>query len=124
MKRDLHFRFQALGFTVSTHNDKSKKEVLEEIHKGTTLNFNMFLRHYLCAVNCVISKHYLMAAAEANHRDADSFVCIFLTHGKEGQIYASDDTIKMEEITNPFRGDQCKSLVGKPKIFIFQVTVI
>lgn len=111
---------------MSTHNDKSKKEVLEEIHKGTTLNFNFNSFYEIICVlwNCVISKYDLMAAAEANHRDADCFVCIFLTHGKEGQIYASDGAIKMEEITNPFRGDQCKSLVGKPKIFIFQVTVI
>ncbi|KAF5884483.1 caspase-6-like isoform X2, partial [Clarias magur] len=84
--------FQALGFEVKPHNDKSKKDVLEVLHK----------------------------AAQANHMETDCFVCVFLTHGKEGHIYASDDAIKIKEITDLFRGDQCKSLVGKPKIFIFQ----
>ncbi|XP_053477938.1 caspase-6-like [Ictalurus furcatus] len=89
---NLKERFQDLGFEVNCHNDKSKAEVLKEIRK----------------------------AAAANHADADCFVCIFLTHGKEGQIYAYDDKTKIKEITDSFRGDQCKSLVGKPKIFIFQ----
>ncbi|XP_053088863.1 caspase-6 [Pangasianodon hypophthalmus] len=85
-------RFQALGFEVNSHNDKPKAEVLKELHK----------------------------AADANHADADCFVCIFMTHGEERQIEAYDDKIKIKEITDLFRGDQCKSLVGKPKIFIFQ----
>ncbi|KAK3573243.1 hypothetical protein QTP86_015780 [Hemibagrus guttatus] len=89
---NLRERFQDLGFEVNIQNDKTKKEVLREIRK----------------------------AAEMDHADADCFVCIFLTHGEEGQISAYDDKIKIKEITDPFRGDQCKSLVGKPKIFIFQ----
>ncbi|XP_060782428.1 caspase-6-like [Neoarius graeffei] len=85
-------RFQVLGFEVNTHNDKTKKEVLVELRK----------------------------AAAANHADADCFVCIFLTHGKEKKISVFDDDIDIKDITDLFRGDQCKSLVGKPKIFIFQ----
>ncbi|XP_047668896.1 caspase-6-like isoform X2 [Tachysurus fulvidraco] len=84
--------FLDLGFNVNVYNDKHKKNVLQELHK----------------------------AAEMDHTDADCFVCIFLTHGEEGQISAHDDMIKIKEITDLFRGDQCKSLVGKPKIFIFQ----
>ncbi|XP_060729009.1 caspase-6-like isoform X2 [Tachysurus vachellii] len=84
--------FQDLGFNVKVYNDKRKKNVLQELHN----------------------------AAEMDHTDADCFVCIFLTHGEEGQISAYDDMIKIEELTDLFRGDQCKSLVGKPKIFIFQ----
>lgn len=66
----------------------------------------------------------LNTAAAADHADADCFVCVFLTHGETGEIYASDDKINIKEVTDMFRGDQCKSLVGKPKIFIFQVTVM
>ncbi|XP_046722917.1 caspase-6-like [Silurus meridionalis] len=88
-------RFQALGFEVHCHNNKKKADVLKEIRK----------------------------AATANHADADSFVCIFLSHGDEGEIEACDAKIKIlkiKNITDFFRGDECKSLVGKPKIFIFQ----
>ncbi|KAG7333773.1 hypothetical protein KOW79_002180 [Hemibagrus wyckioides] len=89
---NLRESFQALGFEVNDYNDKSKKEVLHELHK----------------------------AANTDHTDDDCFVCIFLTHGDEGQISAYDDMISIKEISDFFRGDQCKSLIGKPKIFIFQ----
>ncbi|KAI5616881.1 caspase 6, apoptosis-related cysteine peptidase, like 1 isoform X1 [Silurus asotus] len=84
-------RFQALGFEVNSYNDRRKKEVLEEISK----------------------------AASDNHADADCFACIFLTRGDEGEIKAYDDQIEIKKITDYFRGDKCRSLVGKPKIFIF-----
>lgn len=32
-----YFSFQALGFEVNTHNDKTKEEVLKELQKGTIL---------------------------------------------------------------------------------------
>ncbi|KAG9347068.1 hypothetical protein JZ751_005995, partial [Albula glossodonta] len=58
--------------------------------------------------------------AEANHTDADCFVCVFLSHGENDHIYAHDDKINIQEITALFKGDRCRSLVGKPKIFILQ----
>ncbi|KAM9477499.1 caspase-6-like [Clarias gariepinus] len=89
---NLSERFKALNFEVISHNDYRKEQVLKELRK----------------------------AAAADHADADCFVCVFLTHGETGEIYASDDKINIKEVTDMFRGDQCKSLVGKPKIFIFQ----
>ncbi|XP_017556914.1 caspase-6-like [Pygocentrus nattereri] len=62
----------------------------------------------------------LREAAEADHTDADCFGCVFLSHGEESHVFAHDDMVDIKEITALFRGDQCKSLVGKPKIFIFQ----
>ncbi|XP_010163578.2 caspase-6, partial [Antrostomus carolinensis] len=59
-------------------------------------------------------------ASKDDHSDADCFVCVFLSHGENDHVYAYDDQIKIETITDMFRGDKCKSLVGKPKIFIIQ----
>ncbi|KAM5193477.1 caspase-6 [Mantella aurantiaca] len=59
-------------------------------------------------------------AAASDHSDADCFLCIFLSHGEDGHIYAHDSKIEIKELTNPFKGDKCQSLAGKPKIFIFQ----
>ncbi|TRZ23244.1 hypothetical protein HGM15179_003813 [Zosterops borbonicus] len=59
-------------------------------------------------------------ASMDDHSDADCFVCVFLSHGEDDHIYAYDDKIKIQEITDMFRGDKCQSLVGKPKIFIIQ----
>ncbi|NXS80936.1 CASP6 protein, partial [Erpornis zantholeuca] len=59
-------------------------------------------------------------ASMDDHSNADCFVCVFLTHGEDDHVYAYDAKIKIQEITDMFRGDKCQSLVGKPKIFIFQ----
>uniref|UniRef100_A0A3B4E2A1 Caspase-6 n=1 Tax=Pygocentrus nattereri TaxID=42514 RepID=A0A3B4E2A1_PYGNA len=91
-KEDLTKRFQQLGFHVEPYDDLNKKIMMEKLRE----------------------------AAEADHTDADCFVCVFLSHGEESHVFAHDDMVDIKEITALFRGDQCKSLVGKPKIFIFQ----
>ncbi|RXN33661.1 caspase-6-like isoform X2 [Labeo rohita] len=42
------------------------------------------------------------------------------SHGENGHVYAYDGQIEIKEITDLFKGDKCRSLVGKPKIFILQ----
>ncbi|XP_032390916.1 caspase-6 isoform X2 [Etheostoma spectabile] len=59
-------------------------------------------------------------AAEANHSDADCFLLVFLSHGENDHVYTYDGKISIPDITSLFKGDKCKSLVGKPKIFILQ----
>uniref|UniRef100_W5UG67 Caspase-6 n=1 Tax=Ictalurus punctatus TaxID=7998 RepID=W5UG67_ICTPU len=89
---NLKMRFEQLEFEVRTYNDKKREEVL----------------------------HIITEAANANHADADCFVCVFLSHGENGHVYAQDDKIEVQDMTSLFRGDKCRSLVGKPKIFILQ----
>ncbi|XP_052406794.1 caspase-6 [Carassius gibelio] len=91
-KQNLARRFQDLGFEVKTFNDYKREEVLTIIR----------------------------GAAAASHVDADCFVCVFLSHGENGHIYANDGQIQIQEVTDLFKGNECRSLVGKPKIFILQ----
>ncbi|KAL6487873.1 hypothetical protein MHYP_G00044990 [Metynnis hypsauchen] len=91
-KKNLTERFQQLGFNVEAYDDLKKNDMMGILRK----------------------------AAKADHRDADCFVCVFLSHGEDGHLFAYDDKVDIKEITALFRGDQCESLVGKPKIFIFQ----
>lgn len=46
---------------------------------------------------------------------------VFLSHGENNHIYTYDDKINIQDIASLFKGDKCRSLVGKPKIFILQV---
>lgn len=56
-----------------------------------------------------------------DHSKFDCFLLIMMTHGeKNGKLEASDGTIKIEELWDNFMGDECKSLVGKPKLFFVQ----
>ncbi|XP_006767994.1 PREDICTED: caspase-6 [Myotis davidii] len=85
-------RFLDLGFEVKCFNDLRAEELLLKIHEAST----------------------------SSHVDADCFVCVFLSHGEGNHIYAYDAKIEIQTLTGLFKGDKCKSLVGKPKIFIIQ----
>lgn len=85
-------RFSELGFEVKCFNNLKAGDLMLEIHEAST--------------SC--------------HVDADCFLCVFLSHGEGNHIYAYDAKIELQTLTGLFRGDKCKSLVGKPKIFIIQ----
>lgn len=56
--------------------------------------------------------------ATTNHTNYDAFIFSILTHGEEGVIYGTDGTFSIRDLTSIFK--DCTTLVGKPKIFLFQ----
>ncbi|CAN2390894.1 Belongs to the peptidase C14A family, partial [Pristimantis euphronides] len=89
---DLLCCFRKLGFDVTVYNDRSCEEM----------------------------ERLLLNVAQQNHSDFACFACILLSHGEEGQIYGTDGAMAIKSLTTLFRGDKCKSLVGKPKLFFIQ----
>ncbi|XP_036942868.1 caspase-6-like [Acanthopagrus latus] len=89
---NLEKRLKELNFEVAIHNNLKQMEVLDKIGE----------------------------AAEDDHSDADCFLLVFLSHGENGHVWTHDGKISIQDITSMFKGDKCSSLVGKPKIFIFQ----
>ncbi|XP_023279111.1 caspase-3-like [Seriola lalandi dorsalis] len=65
-------------------------------------------------------KKLLKNVSEEDHSSSASFVCVMLSHGDDGVIYGTDGCEKFEKLTKYFKGDCCKSLVGKPKLFFIQ----
>lgn len=59
--------------------------------------------------------------SKEDHSSSASFVCVLLSHGDEGVFFGTDGQIEFKFLTSLFRGDRCKSLVGKPKLFFIQV---
>lgn len=44
-----------------------------------------------------------------------------MSHGNSnGLLYTKDDSIYVNEIWEPFNGENCETLIGKPKIFLVQ----
>jgi caspase 7 len=44
-----------------------------------------------------------------------------MTHGKsDGKVYARDREFNVQELWAPFVGENCPSLIGKPKLFFIQ----
>uniref|UniRef100_A0A5F8GUU8 Caspase-3 n=1 Tax=Monodelphis domestica TaxID=13616 RepID=A0A5F8GUU8_MONDO len=62
----------------------------------------------------------LRQVSEEDHSQRSSFVCVILSHGEEGVIFGTDDSVELKELTYFFKGYKCKSLTGKPKLFIIQ----
>uniref|UniRef100_A0A3B4B5E5 Caspase-3 n=1 Tax=Periophthalmus magnuspinnatus TaxID=409849 RepID=A0A3B4B5E5_9GOBI len=58
--------------------------------------------------------------SKEDHSCAASFVCVLLSHGDEGVFFGTDGSVELKYLTSLFRGDRCRSLVGKPKLFFIQ----
>ncbi|XP_056420679.1 caspase-6 isoform X2 [Hyla sarda] len=89
---NLYRRLSDLGFEVRAYNNLKAAEIHEKVHE----------------------------AASSDHNDTDCFLCVFLSHGEDSHVFAYDEKIEIQELTSPFKGNNCRSLVGKPKIFIIQ----
>ncbi|KAM5191853.1 caspase-3-like isoform 2-T2 [Mantella aurantiaca] len=91
-EEDLRKIFTAIGFEVRVEQDKTADEVYK----------------------------ILNSAAQEDHKQRSSFVCVVLSHGDENGFYAKDDYFENENMFKLFKGNKCRSLGGKPKIFFIQ----
>ncbi|XP_072113827.1 caspase-3b isoform X1 [Mobula birostris] len=62
----------------------------------------------------------LSNVAKSDHSQMAAFICIFLSHGEEGLLYGTDGCEEIKHFTRIFRGDLCRTLIGKPKLFFIQ----
>lgn len=64
----------------------------------------------------------MFSASKEDHSDADCFACAILSHGNEGHVYGTNAEIEIKSLLDNFKGNKCRTLVGKPKLFFIQVT--
>lgn len=55
-----------------------------------------------------------------DHSDRDMLAVVILSHGKEGHLYSSDSQYPTHTVWEKFTGDNCQTLLGKPKLFFIQ----
>ena len=59
--------------------------------------------------------------SRCDHSNYDSFVCCILSHGFQDKIIGADSNpVKINDLATLFKGNFCRSLINKPKLFIFQ----
>lgn len=58
--------------------------------------------------------------SELDHSKNDCLFVAICSHGDQGIIYARDKKFRVEELWEPFIGNKCPSLAGKPKLFFIQ----
>lgn len=64
-----------------------------------------------------------LSVKSLDHHRKDSFVCVILSHGRDGHIRSSDnEDVPLLEIIEPVKS--CESLIGKPKLFFVQVILL
>lgn len=65
-------------------------------------------------------KKKLDKISKMDHSKNDCFVTVIMTHGESNLLWAKDKKYPVEELYEPFFGDKCPSLIGKPKLFFVQ----
>lgn len=68
-----------------------------------------------------LSVDYFLTASEEDHSNSACFACVLLSHGEEDMIYGKDGVTPIKDLTAHFRGDRCRTLLEKPKLFFIQV---
>lgn len=96
----------------SERDEKTIKKVLLD------LNFEVKLYNDL---TCREIKNVLQETADLDHSDNDCLVVVLMSHGdRNGDVHAKDKTYKVACLWEYFLGNECKSLIGKPKLFFIQ----
>lgn len=56
-----------------------------------------------------------------DHSNYDCFVLCLMSHGLEGFVYGADgETVLLEDVCGFFSNSRCRTLKGKPKLFVIQ----
>ncbi|KAK7922380.1 hypothetical protein WMY93_009282 [Mugilogobius chulae] len=84
--------FGSLGYKIIVHRNLTKTEMTRELYK----------------------------VSEVDHSENTSFVCVILSHGNKEGICATDGTVELKNLTYNLKGDNCVTLLGKPKLFFLQ----
>uniref|UniRef100_A0A182T4T5 Caspase n=1 Tax=Anopheles maculatus TaxID=74869 RepID=A0A182T4T5_9DIPT len=63
---------------------------------------------------------HLDEVAHEDHSKNDCLVVVVMTHGDKDVLYANDKSYPIGNLWEPFLGDACPTLRGKPKLFFVQ----
>eukprot|EP00079_Xenopus_tropicalis_P020932 XP_012812140.1 PREDICTED: caspase-3 isoform X2 [Xenopus tropicalis] len=110
-----YFTNQQISLQNCDIKDMEKKTKFAHLHKYRTDYPEMGI----CLI--INNKNFQSSTmSEEDHSKRSSFVCAILSHGEDGLVYGVDGPIQIKNLTDLFRGDRCKTLVGKPKLFFIQ----
>uniref|UniRef100_U5EH80 Putative caspase n=1 Tax=Corethrella appendiculata TaxID=1370023 RepID=U5EH80_9DIPT len=115
---DNNRRGKAMLFNQLNFNDSSPStntECIEKLEK-TLIDFGFETTIYTDLKRDEIMSVLFKMASE-NHSDADCFMVVFSTHGNETMLKVKDGELPVNHVFAPFYGDNCETLIGKPKLF-------
>lgn len=90
----------------------------EDLYKSlTNVGFNVHVFSNLKYSEII---EHIQRASRMDHTDNDCILIVVLTHGDPGILHAYDTHYESEKLWRHFTEQNCPSLAGKPKLFIFQ----
>ncbi|XP_033747025.1 caspase-3-like [Pecten maximus] len=81
------------------------------------LDFDVTLEHNLSADKM---QQILINLSLEDHNDCDCLFVVVLSHGEDGVVFGTEGSVEVKKLFEPFKGNNCPSLAGKPKIFAIQ----
>uniref|UniRef100_A0A8C2GB00 Caspase-3 n=1 Tax=Cyprinus carpio TaxID=7962 RepID=A0A8C2GB00_CYPCA len=121
--------YPSLGQCVVINNKNFHKKTGMGVRNGTEKDegnveetfSNLGFKIKICNDQTVSQMRDLLTrVSKEDHSKSSMFACVLLSHGEDGRIFGTDDCIELKELFALFRGDRCRSLVGKPKLFFIQ----
>ena len=108
---DLKAVLQTLQFDVKDYMDLKLDDIKKVLDEGQTLLINFQI--YVDCFWILVSKY--------DHKNNDCLWVTVMSHGGEnGEISAADKYYNVKELWENFLGENCKTLIGKPKLFFIQ----
>lgn len=134
--------FTKLGYKAKVYNDQTVEQMTQVLASGKLDAFiqnnpkilrlqtidSFQLLSFISSTSSVLKFYtflffflFFLSVSKEDHSCYASFVCVLLSHGDEGVFFGTDGSVELKYLTSLFRGDCCRSLVGKPKLFFIQV---
>lgn len=83
-----------------------------------------YLRYHVRAYENLTSTQMfdkMKEISNLDHSRYDSFICCILTHGEEGRVFGADgQPVDLRDFTGMMKGNFCRALINKPKVFFVQ----
>ncbi|XP_041353231.1 caspase-3-like [Gigantopelta aegis] len=98
-----------------TGSDKDK-ERLRELFSDLDFDVHIFTNQTRSDILDILKRE-----STKDHSAHSCFVCCILSHGAQEVVFGTDgNAVDISELVAFYEGDQCRGLLGKPKIFIIQ----
>ncbi|KAG5263904.1 hypothetical protein AALO_G00269930 [Alosa alosa] len=124
-----NMNYPSMGQCVIINNKNFDKKTGMNMRNGTDVDAGNMMKVFKQLGYEVIFKNDLSVrdintllynVSQEDHSKSASLVCVLLSHGDDGVLYGTDGPVPLKDLTSLFRGDRCRSLAGKPKLFFIQ----
>ena len=111
--KDLKAILEGLNFDVRDYMDLKLEQIKDILYNGKTLEIEV--KYFM--------NLFLISVSKEDHTNNDCLLVTVMTFGQDDdRIHAADKRYNVQELWKNFLGDNCKTLIGKPKLFFIEAS--